>query len=241
MFRGWAGGVANKIVITTPGREDYASVVNVARMTWKRREKRGKLPGVSAHFSKYLLNSFAATAYFEAHCPPDYPVSRVLIASRAFRNLSPRLRELALLSNVWLQRQPGGADVMEEMSRWYDAEGYELDPGSGRRLSIPVILADWGEVGNTLPSAVSEDIPLPLGGFADPLVWEPPPVADDPELVDRTGFMVERLLSDIASRGRRRTAEEYGVPPGWLHVVCEDKDLAEMILNMHGKPWPQVS
>ena len=155
---------------------------------------------MSAHFSKFLLNSFAATAYFQAHCPSAYPVSRVLIESRAFRNLPPRLRELARLSKAWLRRQAGAEVFLEEASQWYDAEGDELDPDTGRRLSVPEILAEWGEESDTLPP-VSADIPLPPGGFADPLVWELAPVKDVPELVARAALAVAQILSDIASRG----------------------------------------
>ena len=33
---------------------------------------------MSAHFSRYMLNTYMATPYFEAHLPPDYQLGPVL-------------------------------------------------------------------------------------------------------------------------------------------------------------------
>lgn len=91
------------------------------------------------------------------------------------------------------------------------------------------------------PDIQVEDIPVPDGGFADPDTWEEPEKEEEPDLVDREGLTEALVLSDIASRGRKRTAEEYGVPASWLSRVKSDEDLARMVLEMHGKPWPNAA
>lgn len=127
---------------------------------------------MSVHFSKWLLNSYAATPYFQGHIPADFPLGMVLIGSRTFHGLPPRIRELARLSKVWACHNypaPAGIEGIEE---WYDAEGYELDPDTGRRLSAQEVAVAWDD-GNGGPAGLmGVDIPLPPGGFANPAKWK---------------------------------------------------------------------
>jgi hypothetical protein len=55
--------------------------------------------------------------------------------------------------------------------------------------------------------------------------------------VDRSGLTKEQIISDIQSRGRAATAEEYGVPAQLATGASTDDDLAQIILGMHGQPW----
>jgi hypothetical protein len=55
---------------------------------------------MSAHFSKFGLNTYNATPYFRAHVPAGYPLGDVLVKGRAFRRLPPRLRELSGLAKA---------------------------------------------------------------------------------------------------------------------------------------------
>jgi hypothetical protein len=194
---------------------------------------------MSAHFSKFGLNTYYGSPYFQAHIPEDYPLSLVLQKSRAFRRLPPHLRELSAQAKKWAQRTYPGADV-GGIDRWYDTDGYELDPDTGRRMTDEEIDAEW--VRWPEPEIVVKDIPLPPGGFADPDTWEeqpPKPPEPDPDDVPTEA----QILRDIATRsggprGWKDVAEEYGVPLDWLARVTSDKDLVRMILGMYGKPWP---
>jgi hypothetical protein len=67
---------------------------------------------------------------------------------------------------------------------------------------------------------------------------ERPKEEEEIDLVDREGLTEAQVLSDIASRGIKATAREYGVPEDWLSGITSDKQLAHTILDMHGKPWP---
>jgi len=192
---------------------------------------------MSIYYSKFSLNTYRVTPYFHAHIPDDYPLLLVLQKSRAFRRLPPRLRELSALAKKWAQRS--WPIVTEEMKRWYDADGYELDPDTGHRLTDEEINEQWSRPSggqDGVAKFVVEDIPLPAGGFADPDTWEPT-IVEEIELVDR-GLTMGGVLSDIASRGRERTAEEYAAPADWRTRTTSDEDLARIILDMEGKPWP---
>src|SRR5437762_5231118 len=97
---------------------------------------------MSAHFSKWSLNTYSWTPYFEAHIPANYPVSLVMQKCRAHRRLPPRLRELSALAKQWAQRvHPPNKN--EGMDQWYDDEGRELNPYTGKRLTDKEIDADW--------------------------------------------------------------------------------------------------
>ena len=87
---------------------------------------------MSIFISRFALNTYSATPYFHARCPPIYPMSRVLQHCERFHRLPPRLRELATQSRRWARRH--GA-IPIDIDLYYDAEGYELNPGTGQRLN----------------------------------------------------------------------------------------------------------
>lgn len=191
---------------------------------------------MSIYFSSYSLNTYQATPYFQAHLPPDYPLSLVLQASRAFRRLPPNLRHLAELSKEWavyqsvLAGDPIGGRGIDD---WYDAEGYELDPDTGLRLTDAEIDAQWGPVDPDLARSRARDIPVSAGGFPDPATWKPPLLAADPVIENRPSKY--QLLRDIALRGRRYTARYYGISEADLPT--EDSGLtgaeAKEIFKLH--------
>jgi len=212
-------------------------VLNRSILTGQKEGAKGHKILMSAHYSKFDLNTYYGSDYFQAHVPADYPLHEVLEKSRAFRRLPPRLRELSALAKKWDHRVHPITN--DEQDQWYDDEGYELNPDTGKRLTDDEIDDEWERW--DIPDIEIEDIPLPAGGFADPDTWEPakPP----PDLGDREGLTEDQILSDIATRGggtrgREDVAEEYGVPKSWLTRVTSDKDLARMVLDMDGKPWP---
>lgn len=172
---------------------------------------------MSAHYSRFSLNTFPGTDYFQAHLPKDYPLELVLQKSRCFRRLPPNLRRLAQLSKARAVHQdPEHAHLADG---WYDDDGNELDPNTRQPLTDAQIDADWATYKLTgLKDFVARDIPVPYGGFPDPTTWEPTPV-DDGSVVDALGRHVgldsavsrKQLVRDVKSRGLQRTAEEYGV------------------------------
>jgi hypothetical protein len=184
---------------------------------------------VSAHFSKFGLNTYYQTPYFQAHAPAGYPLARVLVEGRAFRRLPPRLRELAGLAKAWACRSyPYPAGIMG-IERWYDGEGYELDPDTGRRLTDAETDAEWDRLGFARSGAPLPDLPARPGGFPDPLTWQPAPAPPDPDR-DDPGITLAKLVEDIGSHGREYVAKEYGVPRGVLAGFASDEDLARHIL-----------
>lgn len=191
---------------------------------------------MTVYFSKYKLDTYYPTSYFQAHLPEDYPTSLVLQKSRAFRRLPPNLKDLSHLARQWAERHyPSG--FFTDIGKWYDNQGYELDPSTGKRLTDAEIDAQWDSLGDLgLDDFKVTDIPVPPSGFADPATWEEPE-AQGEDLVDRSGLTKEQILSDIQSRGRTATAEEYGVPAQLATRASTDDDLARIILGMHGEPW----
>jgi len=165
---------------------------------------------MSAHYSKFVLNTYAGTPYFQAHIPAGYPIYLVLQKSRAFRRLPRNIKQLAELAKRWaLLHEPEDAGP-RDIDRWYDDKGNELDPDTGRRLTDAEIDSGWNP-DPSLASLTVRDIPIPPGGFADPDVWEPEepePEKPDPEDIPTR----EQLLRDIATRGRKDTAAAYGIP-----------------------------
>jgi hypothetical protein len=173
---------------------------------------------MSAHFDKFGLNTYYGTPYFQAHVSPEYPLSRVLQKSRAFRRLPPRLRQLAALAKRWLLRQRQGQDFYDIQS-WYDSAGNELNPNTGRKLTDKEIDDEWDTFhpDPTLSSFTVEDIPIPPGGFADPDTWEEPVVAEEPDPEESRGFTTEQLASWVMSHGRERVMRDYRLTrlPWW--------------------------
>src|SRR5262249_37521203 len=114
--------------------------------------------------------------------------------------------------------------------------------GTGARLTDKEIDDEWIRwQDDELDKFEVDDIPIPPGGFADPDTWEEPEREEEPDLVDREGLTEAQILSGVTSRGIKATAYEYGVPDEWLSNDTSDKELARMILDMHGKPWPRES
>jgi hypothetical protein len=183
---------------------------------------------VSIYYSKFDLNTYSGTPYFRAHCPADYPLNLVLQKCRAFRRLPPRLRELSAQAKRWAAKNYPA--VVEELRRWYDAEGRELDPQTGRPLTHAQIDAQWA--GSEPPDIKIEDIPAPEGGFADPETWQPEKAVA--EEVDDDRPTEAQLVSDIAGHGRERAARYYGVPDEQLSEIGSDKELAQLILQKRG-------
>ncbi len=174
---------------------------------------------MSQHFSRYALNTWSGTPFFQAQLPKNYPLSKVLQSSRAFRRLPPNLRRLAELSKEWaeLHNFPGGG-----IEEWYDDAGYELDPDTGRRLTDAEVDREWDALG--IPASRSvPDVPAP---HLYPENWTPVTNADPRELPTPG-----QLLEDIASHGREAVAREYGIPIDQL-PNGEQRELAPDILGV---------
>lgn len=165
---------------------------------------------MSRHFSKFSLNTYLNTEYFQAHLPPDYPLSLVLQECMAFRRLPANLRKLATLSKKWAQlnrRKPP-----DDIDQWYDSKGNELDPDTGRKLTDAEIDAEWGYPPQAAPGSVPD---LPDNEFADPATWQPS--QEVPEPMRRPSDA--RLKRDILSHGPERVSREYGIPIDHLPKV----------------------
>lgn len=188
---------------------------------------------MSTHYSKFDLNTYKGSEYFLNNIPEDYPLEQVLQKSRAFRRLPPNLRTLATLSREWCHRQVLFPEDTE-IEAWYDNDGYEMNPWTGQRLTDEEIDAQWND-NPALSDFVVEDIPIPVGGFANPDTWEPTP---EPEEEDTDGPTEDSLVRDIGSHGREYTARYYGMPQDRLKGIKSDKELAKLLLSMRGKPWP---
>ena len=194
---------------------------------------------MSAHLSKYDLNTYRVTPYFHAHIPPDYPLNLILQKCRAFRNLPPNLRELSARAKEWAIRCYGNPAGIYGIERWYDDGGNELNPSTGKKMTNAEIDAQWPDewLSKKLDKLGVEDIPIPEGGFADPDTWDEP-IEEEVNLVDRDGLTEEGIANDVSSLGLERTAREYGIPSSWLPRIKNGKDMARAVLGMHGKPWP---
>ncbi len=163
---------------------------------------------MSVYYDKFGLNTYYGTPYFAAHLPAGYPLSPTLQKCRAFRRLPSNLRELAEKSKQWAIKngwKPHGID------QWYDPQGYELNPVTGKRLTDAQIDAEWDtyhpDLG--LDDFTVHDIPAPSGGFPDPGTWQPPEeTQEEPE--DDDAPSIEKILEDIQDRGWERALEEYG-------------------------------
>lgn len=184
---------------------------------------------MSVHYSKCQLNTFWGTAYFAAHCPADYPIGLICQKVQRFRALPPNVQQLAARAKVWAARQrPGAVRAAEGL---YDAEGYELDSLTGKRLTNEEVAAMWA--GSEPPDVEVRDIPVPASGFPDPNTWEPPTETDD-EDQDSGRPTESQLLGDIAGHGRARVARDYGVPVEQLAGIASDRELAQLILQKRG-------
>lgn len=185
---------------------------------------------MSAHYSKYDLNTYRNTPYFLNYLPKNYPLSGVMLKSRAFRRLPPNLRKLCELSKQWAIRnwdKPAGIAGIEN---WYDDDGYELDPLTKRRLTDKETDDIWDHIplDKSINSFKVVDVPVPEGGFADPNTWMPAALEEDKH-VDPDAPTVESLLGDIKSHGREYSARYYGVSKNELASAESDVALAKLI------------
>lgn len=189
---------------------------------------------MSAYYSKFLLNTYDATPYFQAQMPPDYPLPLVLQKCRAFRRLPPNLRRLSRLARRWALRTDPNRWKEAEEQGWYDSQGNELDPDTGQRLTDAEIDAQWGHndfgPDPILDALTVTDIPVPEGGFADPDTWEEPEPEEQgswawgrhwPDGVDVPTRI--QLLWDVYTKGAAATAAYYGIPEDQLPVEMEDE------------------
>lgn len=192
---------------------------------------------MSAHFSKFDLNTYAAFPYFRANVPGDYPLSQVLQTARAFRRLPPNLRELAgLTKRLAVRTAPPDAPAgIRDIQYWYDADGFELDPATGRRLTDAEVDRSWDELPFPPPPRVPlADVPKPAGGFPDPDTWVEPAQPETPQGVEPPS--ISDIRSWVASYGPEYVSKELGIPVGLLptaeRLVASDADDVETVLGV---------
>lgn len=166
---------------------------------------------MSRHYSKYALNSYNHTPYFEAHIPAGYPVNLTLMHARAFRRLPPTLMLLAMKSREWAA---ANGQLLDGIDKWYDSMGHELDPDTGHRLTDKEIDAEWTP-DLAVDTLIVRDIPVPNGGFPDPKKWKPPAPTGA-----TTTPTKQQLLDDVAAQGLAATEAYYGLD---LKVVIEEE------------------
>lgn len=181
---------------------------------------------MSLYYSKFDLNTYAAFPYFRSQLPEGYPLGIVLTNARAFRRLPPNLRKLAALAKRWAIRVHG--HTPGDIDRYYDKEGYELNPNTGQRLSDADIDAMWGNKPGDRKAIV--DIPVPDGGFDDPDTWNEP--EDEPEEDDPERITEKDLLRDIKSHGRKHVLRYYNLPVDKLGHIESDEELARAIMGL---------
>lgn len=193
---------------------------------------------MSAHYSKWSLNTYSGTPYFRAHMPRNYPLELTLQKCRAYRRLPKRLQELCELSKRWAWRVYPHHGI-GRITDWYDDDGYELNPSTGQRLTDEQIDADWPEPDERLRNLKVKDIPRPKGGFPDPDTWEEPKREEEPKEVDEGDMMTEeQLVKDIKSHGREYVLDYYSIAEDEVKDVESPEELATVILHMHNKPRP---
>ncbi len=186
---------------------------------------------MSIYYSKWGLGTYYVTPYFQACLPKGYPLGRVLQSARAFHRLPPNLRQLSALAKRWAQRKYGHPAGILGMEDYYDKEGHELDPGTGRRLTDQENDALW--TSPRPPAGKVQDVPIPAGGFPDPDTWEEPPAA--PEEEDRDSPTPEQVLSDVKSRGREMTAAAYGLSREDAAGATSDEAFARLVVSHRRK------
>lgn len=195
---------------------------------------------MSAYYSKFQLNTYRGTPYFESQVPSDYPLNLVLQKCKAFRRLPPNLQAVSGLAKGWAiqnwadQQRPAGMVGIED---YYDGDGYELDPDTRRRLTDVEVDAGWGP--NYIVDAFTTyDVLVPEGGFADPMTWEEP---SSPTVYDgEPPITTEQLRSDVASRGVEATAAAYGMSEADLLSVLTANSSPQFVANSRavlGSPY----
>ena len=176
---------------------------------------------MSTHYSKFLLNTYAGTPYFQAHLPSGYPLYQVLRKSRAFRRLPPNLQELSILTKQWAVKND--AVQMDGIDEWYDAEGNELDPNAGIPLTDEQIDAEW-DILHPEPALQSFTVTDIGDTFANPDTWQPPPEPAPPEKDTPTP---EQVARDTVSHGSTAVDEAYGLTKTPSFQAGELADVAQ--------------
>ncbi len=189
---------------------------------------------MSIYYSRFALNTCAGSEYFQAHLPKNYPLYPILRKSRAFRRLPPTLRELAANAARWEALQhPEHARGTPGIEDWYNLNGEEVDPDTGRPLTDAEIDAQWGgKPDPDLADVEVKDVPRPKGGFPDPTSWKPPRKVDDAPEADAPSR--KQLIHDVAVRGIEATAETWGVPEEQLKPLEKEA----MVLRKSWKTKP---
>lgn len=173
---------------------------------------------MSVHYSKFSLNTYAATPYFRAQLPEGYPLDLILQKSRAYRRLPQNLRKLAGLSKQWAGKNWEG---YEYISEYYDAKGNELDPISGRKLTDDQIDDEWDRLPPNPALATIAVTDIPSGDFADPDTWVVP--ANEPTIDAPPNEA--RLRNEIRAYGKDRVSAAYGIPIDKLPDVEQDQPI----------------
>lgn len=181
---------------------------------------------MSAHFSRYNLNTYCHSPYFRACLPAGYPTGAAMIAARRHRALPPNLRELSSLAKRY-ELRAHGEDAYKFMGDAYDDDGYELAIGTSRRLTRKEINDEWDAL-LTEDVDPPPDVPVPEGGFPDPDAWEPP--APEPDGPDPDAPTEADLIRDIQGYGRDRVASEYDIDDWSEDAFPTDADLARAIV-----------
>ena len=168
------------------------------------------------YYSKYSLNTYYSTPYFESHIQQGYPLHDVLQTCGKFLALPPNLRRLSEASRKWAENVPVeeelGATVPPGIENYYDNSGHEIDPETGDILTDSQINELWGA--NRIRLSRVEDIRA--GKLSDPLTWR---------LITQ-GFEASaprpsphQLMLDIASHGRDRVMKDYGLTASQLPLT----------------------
>lgn len=185
---------------------------------------------MSAHYSKFDLNTYKGSDYFLENIPEEYPLEQVLQKCRAFRRLPPNLQKLSTLSKEWCRKHPPSPGDTNEIEAWYDDEGYELNPATGERLTDAEIDAEWDRYPQLTTFKVV-DIPIPDGGFPDVDTWKPTPSKTGPSEESDYGITEEQLSKDIASHGAKYTAKYYGIEGDWSDDDRDNEELVRKIME----------
>jgi hypothetical protein len=162
---------------------------------------------MTAHYSRFLLNTYSGTPYFASQMPKGYPLDFILQQARSFRRLPPNLRELANRAGDWAVRHDA---IPYDIENYYDGDGNELDPRDGHKMTDKEIDADWQRLGYRVTTGRLIDIPIPPGGFADPKTWEPPP-RPRVEVKRDIPLNEEILRREMKERGREWVIRTYGL------------------------------
>lgn len=165
----------------------------------------------SPHYSKAELNTYDTTPYFEAFCPEGYDWRFVASKVHRFLLMPPTFRELCRRSKIWAMAN--WPVLINMMKQYYDDDGYELFPGTNKRLTDSEVNAQWPPLTQDLVDLQVEDIDEPEDGFPDAGNWQPPArLTDEDEDEDEEDRITKgQLMEDIKSRGIGYVAKYYNI------------------------------